>query len=261
MDRKLHDRLSAEFSSQPGLSQAHLEKTVAAAKYAYRSRPEKQRIGFGSFLLRQLRFTEISVILPQALALFLICILLLGTGLLADGGRASWEIPMLLCCCAVLTCMTGLPIWVRSKKYAMYELERSTYASFARLMTARLIITACGNLILMLATGILVNMQVRMELTSIAMYLLFPYLLTSCVCVFVFERVRAEWAAWACIALGTGLVGGFYTLIRFSADSFLQNLPAAGALLCVLFGALLFFELAAMIKRAGGARLVLKMED
>lgn len=247
MNRKLHAKLQAALHQPQDISADHLEKTVAAARSAYQSARTKPRIGFFTFLLRQVRFTGALVWALQGASLLFICFLLRVTG----GAKTPvYGVTTLLSACAVLAGMTILPVWVRARKYRMLELEVSTRFSQRGLMLAQLIITAAGNLIMLVLAAAIAGKTAAMGATALIWTLLLPYLITCCGCVLLMDRVRAELAVWLCIALGVCLVTGFYVLFRTFSPLHPPASSLVWKLLCPAFFALLMLELGAMLRRA-----------
>ncbi len=187
MSRKMRLKLQAALKDQPALqiSQGHLAQTMREARIAYQNRRQRERIRYPAFLLRQTWFIGAPVWLLQGLLLLCACWLFdfAITGNVSN--LAPRHLPVLLGCFAVFIAMTGIPFIGRSAQYRMLEIEMATRISIPKLLLARIFIIGAGNVLLLTVSFFLARTEAVLGTGSIALYLLLPYLIACCGCLFI----------------------------------------------------------------------------
>lgn len=187
MKKNIRSKLQAALKDQPDLqiSEEHLIQTIRASRMAYQSRKQRERIRYPVFLLRQIRFVGAPVWLLQGF------LLLCAFGLfgLVDIGTVSnlapRHLPVLLGCFAVFIAMTSIPFIGRSMQYGMLETEMATRISIPKLLLTRISIIGIGNVLLLTVSFLLASTKAELGTGSIALYLLLPYLIACCGCLFI----------------------------------------------------------------------------
>jgi len=263
---KIYSELRAALKELPHveISKKHMDDTIKAADAVYKSVSKKKHTGFGLFLVRQLRYTGPAIWILQGIVLLAVyCIInvVYGgkyvplSGYITAGqyyqiSQAAGIMPV-LCCCAILICMSGIPLIRRAMKYRMSELELSTRASMPWLLFACFIIVGASNLAALALVAVFAEKAYSMGASSIAAYMLLPYLIACCGCVFISGKVRRSYAAWACAAFCAVLAAVFYGLLRISPEIYEQAVMGIWALLCVVFAAVLALELYGTVRKSG----------
>ncbi|MDO5411501.1 MAG: hypothetical protein Q4F21_13835 [Lachnospiraceae bacterium] len=168
-----------------------MQKTSWNLKVDLHQKTQRERIGFQTFLFMQMKFVGRKVWLCQGLLLVLFSVIFLA----ADGGYL-WKIPAyaarMLCYLAILIAMTALPLIHRSIHYKMHEVETAARFSADRLLAAKLLLIGTGDIFMLAGILIIVSAKTSLPTGSVALYLLFPYLLASSGLLFLLGHLKTE---------------------------------------------------------------------
>ncbi len=260
MNRKVRSKLQAALKDQPSLqiSEEHLNQTMEQARMACQSRRQREGIRYPAFLLRQVRFVGATVWLLQSF-LLLCAFWLFG---LADIGAVSnfapRHMPVLLGCFAISIAMTGIPFMGRSARYRMLETEMATRISIPRLLLTRIFIIGIGNVLLLTVSFLLANAKAELGTGSIALYLLLPYLIACCGCLFIQSYAHNGQQGFVCTAFCFSLTVLLFGLYKTAPVVYEQaSAPVWGAL-CSVCAVMLIIGIHRLLDKAASFDLSLK---
>lgn len=253
MNKKQYSKLQAALKNQSPLkiSEDHLAETIQLTRIAYKNRRQRERIGYGAFLLRQVRFVGVPVWLLQGAALFFMLWFL---GAVLDGDVRYVEIrhlPPLLCSFAAMIAMPGIPLIGRSAQYRMLEMEMATRISLRRLLLARLLIVSAGGVLALGIALLLINAVTELTAGSILVYLLLPYLIVCCGGMFIQSRAHDQSPGFIYTAFCFFFIALLFALYQISPQVYEQAMLGVWGALCAIFAAVLFAELRGLLKKAG----------
>ena len=192
-------------------------QTQALTAAALRAQNVQQPIGFGVFLLAQLRFIGWQIWLTQALVLITLNALLnlrFGAHYVLYPSLAT----RLLCFCSVLVLATALPFLHNATLYRMQEVEAATRFSSLRLLAAKLVLIGIGDL-LMLGGILMISLYLTpLSLGHCLLCLVLPFLLAASGSLTLLRRLRTSrfylasgcWCALLCTA---SLFGGRWLVL------------------------------------------------
>lgn len=209
------------------------ERLCVRAEQAAAEKQKRRRIGFASFLGRQVRFIGWRIWFMQGIGtivLYSMCQIFF-QGMLV---KYIQNIAFFLCCLAVLVLISTVPIVYRSIRYAMYETELATRFSAVRLLAARLLAIGLGNFAVLGVILLLAAMKASIPAAQAFLYLLLPYLAASGGFLYLLKRVPAESSQLCSIAWGCFLVCVFTALRRFFPVFFMQTFSGYWAVVCLL---------------------------
>lgn len=179
----------------------HLQETLKKAEAALSSRENFKKIGFWEFLLRQIKFLFLPIWLVQGVIL----LVLIGSLYSAYGERVivnGRDIAVLLSSSSILVILTAVPLINRSIQYRMNEIEAATRFSISRLLLAKLLMIGIGDSVMLLGLFLVTIFRTSIGVYSTIMYLLLPFLLMSCVVLYLLGHVRMEQFTWKCLVAG-----------------------------------------------------------
>ena len=252
MNKKLRLKLQATLKKQPELriSEQHLIQTMREARIAYQSRRQRERIRYPAFLLRQVRFIGVAVWMLQGF-LLLCAFLLFG---FADVGTVSnfapRHLPVLLGCFAVFIAMTSIPFIGRSIQYRMLEIEMATRISIPRLLLTRIFIICIGNVLLLTVSFLLVRTKAEFGTGSITLYLLLPYLIACCGCLFIQTYAHSGYQGFVSTAFCFSLISLIFVLYKSTPVVYEQAFIGVWGGLCVLCGVTLIIGIYRLLDKA-----------
>ncbi|NLW69981.1 MAG: hypothetical protein GX061_02710 [Eubacteriaceae bacterium] len=204
------------FCEQPlkkGRSAANTEQLKEKIIGELAARGTREHQGYFGFLILQIKFIGLRIWGFQG-GLFL----LLGSLLSAAMGEHFLEnpryAPLLLCCLSLCVLMSALPFLLRCERYKMCEVEAAARTSRLKLLFARLIIIAAGDIAML--GGILALTLIKSALApSVAAFcLLVPFLTAACGILFIIGAYPLSRIVFggSAVCLFTG--AGFYLLIK-----------------------------------------------
>lgn len=255
MNKKLRSELQAALKDRPALqiSEEHLVQTMREARIAYQNRRNRERIRYPAFLLRQVRFVGAPVWLLQGF-LLLCAFWLFG---LADivSDFAPRHLPVLLGCFSVFIAMTGIPFIGRSAQYKMLETEMATRISIPKLLLTRISIIGVGNVLLLIVSFLLASMKAELGAGSVALYLLLPYLIACCGCLFIQTYAHRGYQGFVSTSLCFSLTALLFVLYKAAPMVYEQaSAPVWGAL-CAVCAALLIIGIYRLLDKVASLDL------
>ncbi|MHB8061797.1 MAG: hypothetical protein ACYDG2_04050 [Ruminiclostridium sp.] len=257
MNKKLRSKLQTALKDQPDLqiSEEHLIQTMWEARIAYQNRRNRKRIRYPAFLWRQVRFVGAPVWLLQGL-LLLCAFWLFG---LADIGAVSnfapRHLPILLGCFAVFIAMTSIPFIGRSTQYGMFEIEMATRISIPKLLLTRIFIIGIGNVLLLTVSFLLASTKAELGTGSIALYLLLPYLIACCGCLFIQAYANRGYQGFACTAFCFSLTALLFMLYKTAPVVYEQASFGIWGVLCAVCIVILMIGIYRLLDKAASPDL------
>lgn len=232
---RLKNNLKDTFNTQQSINKEHFLRICAEAKgeISNKNKNKQTNMKFGTFLKLQIKFTGWRVWGMQSLILLIIYILFETSKhiLLVRNGR---YIAFYLCCLAVLTMLTALPIISRTFKYKMYEIEMSSKISNGKLLMANLVIVAIGNIVMLCTILWLSSLNTSLSQGRILVYLLLPYLVTCNSFLYLLGHASGKQSFTKSILLVSIILIICSTLEPFLEDLFLQTFSASLGVICAL---------------------------
>lgn len=257
MNQKLRSKLQAALKDQSALqiSEEHLIQTMREARIAYQNRRNRQRIRYPAFLLRQIRFVGAPVWLLQGL--LLLCAFWL-FGLMDIGAVSNFEprhFPVLLGCFAVFIAMTGIPFVGRSVQYRMLETEMVTRISIPKLLLTRIFIIGIGNVLLLTVSFLLASTKAELGTGSIALYLLLPYLIACCGCLFIQAYAHSGQQGFISTAFCFSLTALLFVLYKTAPVVYEQAYAPIWGVLCAICAVILIIGIYRLLDKAASFNL------
>ncbi|MDD3833341.1 MAG: hypothetical protein PHR18_05490 [Oscillospiraceae bacterium] len=253
MNKKLRSKLQAALKDQSALqiSEEHLIQTIRASRIAYQNRRQRERIRYPAFLLRQIRFVGAPVWLLQGF-LLLCAFWLFGFG---DIGFAPRHLPVLLGCFAVFIAMTSIPFIGRSAQYRMLETEMATRISIPKLLLTRIFIIGVGNVLLLTVSFLLARTKAELGTGSVALYLLLPYLIACCGCLFIQTYSHRGYQGFVSTAFCFSLTALLFVLYKTAPVIYEQASVGIWGVLCALCVVILIIEIYRLLDKAASLDL------
>lgn len=198
MEKMLESRLRKCLAdSDSEIDTASYRQTLLLAKREAQRKAERRRAGFGSFLVWHMKHLGIRIWLVQAGLLVSIGFLLLriyDSSYLLTQKRIS----MLLCGLSVMIFMTALPVFYRSYRYKMQEIEAATRINTARLFLAEMLTIMIGDTVMLgTAAGITV-IKASYGISSALLYLAVPFLAMWCIVIRLLRHIEMKKATAYC---------------------------------------------------------------
>lgn len=252
MNKNMRSKLQVVLKDQPDLqvSEEHLIQTMRQAHMAYQSRKQRERIRYPAFLLRQIRFVGAPIWLLQGF-LLLCAFWLFGfadIGAVSNFAPRHW--PVLLGCFAVFIAMTSIPFIGRSARYRMLEAEMATRISIPKLLLTRIYIIGIGNVLLLTVSFLLTNTKAEFDTVSIALYLLLPYLIACCGCLFIQSYSHSGQQSFVCTAFCFSLTALLFVLYKTAPVVYEQASVGVWGALCALCVVLLIIGIYRLLDKA-----------
>jgi hypothetical protein len=259
MNKKLRSKLQAALQDQLTLqiSEEHLRQTKQAARMAYQSRRQRERIRYPAFLLRQVRFIGAPVWLLQGLLLLCAGWLFGFAGIGGFSNFAPRHLPVLLGCFAIFTVMTGIPFIGRSAQYKMLEMEMATRNSFLQLLLTRILLIGIGNVLLLTVSLILAKSGTAIGTGIVAIYLLLPYLMACCGCLLIQIFTRGRHQGIACATFCCLLIWLSFVLYKTAPVVYEPASVGVWGILCTVCAVILAAGLYRLLHKAASLDLSL----
>lgn len=224
-----------------------LEKAISLANSEYEKHRSRERIGYVEFLFQQIPFMGRRIWIFQGLILILMWLLL--TTIFQEDFKyiAARHLPDLLCLFAIFITMTGLPFLCRSYRYKMQEVETASFMSMSGLLSARLIVIGLGDGIFLLAVSLVTFSKVSISTALVIFYLLLPFLVSCCGCIFILRSSRSRYNVFACEFFCL-LILSLQFLFHTSVPQAYHRAALTGwVVLSVFFAAVLAFQIYKLI--------------
>ena len=257
MNKNIRSKLQAALKDQPDLqiSEEHLIQTMRASRMAYQSRRQRERIRYPAFLLRQVRFVGAPVWLLQGF-LLLCAFWLFGFGDIGTvSNLAPRHLPVLLGCFAVFIAMTSIPFIGRSAQYRMLETEMATRISIPKLLLTRISIIGIGNILLLTVSFLLASTKVELGTGSIVLYLLLPYLIACCGCLFIQAYAHSGQQGFISTAFCFSLTALLFVLYKTAPVVYEQASVGIWGVLCAVCVVILIIGMVRLLNKAASLDL------
>lgn len=198
MEKKLESRLRKCLADpETEINTVSYRQTLLLAKREAQRKAERRRAGFGSFLIWHMKHSGVRIWLAQAGMIACIVFLLLR---IYDSSYLMTQrrISMLLCGLAVLIFMTALPVFYRSSRYKMLEIEAASRINAARIFLAEMLTIALGDAVMIgTAAGITV-IKASCSFSGVLLYLAVPFLAMWCIIIRLLRHAGLEKAFVYC---------------------------------------------------------------
>lgn len=194
----------------------HMERTAVLAENACRTAMVRgKKMGFCSFVIRQIRYTGRYVWVWQALLFILILSAfeqMAGLGRLGDPAFLMFlyrRVPLLLCGAGILSAWSCVPFFARSGRWGMTEVEAAG-CSLPMLRTAQFLIAGVSAVLMEAGITAAAYSLWTIEAEGLAAWLFLPFLLSwNCILLFL-DRGRHRHFAAGCSAV---LAAGFMAFV------------------------------------------------
>ncbi len=191
MDKRLENRLKQCFAKpDPAVDMASYRQTLFMAKREARRKAERRRTGFGNFFIWYMKHSGIRIWFAQAAILACMGLLLVRT--FHFYLFTQRHISMLLCGLAVFIFMTAMPVFYRSSRYKMQEIEAVTRMSFTHIFLAEMITIVTGDAVMIGTVTGIIAWKVSYGISNSLLYLLVPFLAMWCVVFRLLRHVKIE---------------------------------------------------------------------
>jgi|GEM_PF-1939796 len=239
MSKDFRQKLKNELQESIEPSEAHLDQTVKLAHTAYDSRRKLRNMSTFEMITSQFRFVARPVWLLQGIALLCLCAFMC-VGMMSE--QFVSKLPALVSVSAVFVSMTAFPLYGRSRRYKMREIESTTRISHPRLILAKLCVVGIGDVVCLAAIIILALGEMTAPAQIVLMFILLPFLLSCTVSLFIMNRVKEEYATYVSTGLCIG-IGVVYWTMATKLQPLLTQLSIGLAIAaCALLLLTLFFE-------------------
>lgn len=257
MNKKLRSKLQAALKDQPDLqiSEEHLAQTMRETRIAYKSRRQRERIRYPAFLLRQVRFVGAPVWLLQGFLLLCAFWLFGFADIGAVSNFAPRHLPVVLGCFAVFIAMTSIPFIGRSAQYKMLETEMATRISIPKLLLTRIFIIGIGNVLLLTVSFLLASTKAELGTGSIALYLLLPYLIACCGCLFIQAYAHSGQQGFISTAFCFSLTALLFVLYKTAPVVYEQASVGIWGVLCAVCAVILIMGMVRLLNKAASLDL------
>lgn len=234
MKKNLRHRLkNAIQSGNMPIDTVHLQQTLLLAGQELTYAHYRKQVKFSSFLALQIRFIGWKIWLAQGLLLAGGCYVLTA----AFGKDFYYNrryVAILLCGIAILIIMMAIPFIQRALRYKMHEIETATYFSSVSLLISKLTIIGIGDIAILNGLLFLTAFITPLTICDAFLYLIFPFLLTNCGCLYLLGHIPAQWFSQSCIALCSILYACLVLLNRVLPAFFQQTFSIGWAAVCMI---------------------------
>lgn len=166
-----------------------LRQTVAAALDLPPVRFRSPHLSFGALLLKQTRYLALKIWTLQGAVLAALCALLLlcfGTDGAVVYSLRTLRIFFSLCSTAIL--FSSAPLWMRSRRCRMQELEASAYFARRGTLLAPLLFIGLGDAVMLAVFGVFAARTTAAD-GGLLLYLVIPFLTAAAVLVMLPSRL------------------------------------------------------------------------
>lgn len=190
---------------------------------------KRKRINFTEFLKRQVRFIGWKIWLMQGVLLSMLYAFF--SVYIVGSIRYT---AYFLCCLSVLVILSAAPIFYRSIRYTMYEVEIASRFSVVRLLLAKILIIGAGDVVLLTLFLWITVFYSGMRTERALLYILLPALVSGAGLLYLLGHTPAERFQSKSIGLGCALFGMFFLLKQFCPLFFAQTFSIGWAVICLL---------------------------
>ena len=201
MSKDFRRKLKKELQTDIAPVDAHLGRTIRLAHAAYTGRRKLRYISTFEMITSQFRFIARPVWILQGIALLCLCAFM-GVAMISE--QFVNKFPAFASVSAVFVSMTVLPIYGRSRRHRMREIESTTRISHPRLILAKLCVVGIGDAVCLAAITLLTFEKMTAPAQTVLTFILLPFLITCTASLFIMNRVKEEYG----ISVSTGLCIG-----------------------------------------------------
>ena len=186
-EQKLQEFFALEKRTDYGI---HLRQTIESAQSVRQMCPFRQRISFGTLVIKQLKFIALKIWLLQGMVLSALCALFLYY-YDKDVIRGSEYIPpKILGLCGGIIVMSVAPLLLRPTRYKMFEVERSTYFSNHGGILSQLLFIGIGDVGMLTVLSFLAK-HYQIAADGIFLFLIIPFLTAATACMMLWTRTSS----------------------------------------------------------------------
>lgn len=198
--RNFEEKLSLSLHRSADTNEKHPTDILLLVQNELYRKKIRKRISFPQFLFMQIRFMGWKIWTVQGI------ILLLANGAITylyeeNYLKNPYYAVKLLLCLSVLVFMTALPFIYRSVRYQMQEIEGAALFSSLKLLTAKLIVIAVGDITVLSGIFFTAIMKTSLQADKAILYLCFPFLLVSSGGLFMLGRFTPKQFFSGCYGL------------------------------------------------------------
>ena len=151
--------------------------------------------------------------------------------------------------------MTSIPFVGRSMQYKMLETEMATRISIPKLLLARIFIIGIGNTLLLMVSFLLASTKAELGTGSIALYLLLPYLIACCGCLFIQAHAHNGQQGFVCTAFCFSLAALLFVLYKTAPVVYEQASASIWGALCAVCAVILITGIYRLLDKAASLDL------
>lgn len=169
----------------------HLRHTIESAQSVRQIYPLRQRISFGTLVIKQLKFIALKIWLLQGMVLSALCALFLyfyDKGIILS---SEYIPPKILGLCAGIIVISTAPLLLRPTRYMMFELEQSTFFSNRGGVLSQLLFIGIGDTGMLAVLSMLAR-HYRIAADEIFLFLVIPYLTAAAACLMLWVRTPSS---------------------------------------------------------------------
>lgn len=239
MNKDFRQKLKNEPQSDTAPLDIHLDQTIKLAHTAYASRRKLKYVSTFEMIISQFRFVARPVWMIQGIALLCLCVFMC-TAMISE--EFVSKLPALVSVSAVFVSMTVLPLYGRSRRYKMREIESTTRISHSRLILAKLCVVGIGDIVCLAAITLLAFGKMTEPAQTALTFILLPFLLSCTVSLFTINRVKEEYGIYVSTGLCIG-IGVVCWTMAVKLQPLLAQLSIGLAITaCAILLLTLFFE-------------------
>lgn len=252
MSKDFREKLKNELQLDIAPSEAHLDQTIKMAQKAYTNRRKLRYVGTFEMIVSQFRFIARPIWFLQGIALF--CVFIFLRIMMVSEEHAN-SLPALISVSAVVISTLALPVYGRSRRYKMREIESTTRISHSRLILAKICAVGIGDVACLMVIIVSAYGKMTAPVQDILMFILLPFLISCTSSLWILNRIGEEYAIYVTIGLCIGM-GTFCWTMATKLYFSLTSLSIGFALFaCALLIIVLLFECRRMMKQIPAADL------
>lgn len=235
-----------------------MKETCSLLGSVLEEKKKRKRIGFGSFIKRQVRFMRWKAWLLQGALIFL----LYGIFCSAFGGYFQMDVSymaLFLCCLTVILMLSAAPVLYRSVRYTMYEVELACRFSMVRLLIARVLIIGVGNLAMLGGVLGFTITRSALQVESALLYIILSYLVAAGGFLYMLGHLPAGKLLSSSVGFGSVLIFLFLLLRKFCPAFFTQTFSPEWAAMCVALLAFCTWQMYYFLYRSSYAHVQIQI--
>lgn len=244
MNRKIYQSLKKTLHDGiPADNEEHKEQVKRFVSESICLNKRKERIGYGTFILRQLRYAWRGLWPVQA-AVLIGAWCMFKWFMHGDiGYMTSRHLPVILGSISIVLVMSFIPFLQRSYHYKMYEIEMASLRSLPGMFGANLILTGLGDVTVIAVCVVLTSSEYTLPAGNALLYMVLPFLVSSGGCIRIFRKMKEELKTWVCEVYCMLLIAGMLLLYRGMPQVFgYMNWWLAGSIIVLSAAGINFFR-------------------